>query len=106
MMNLIDSQHGRRWIVDGGRKRFRRNINNDAKGVRWILFQSTFLTHRYGVAQGVFRKTLTACKDPEERITRGDEVTNLWHQFDQAVCTYSQCLKASPIERQHYAINF
>src|SRR6185437_5008643 len=106
MMNLIDSQHGRRWIVDGGRKRFRGDINNDAKGVCWILFQSTFLAHRYGAAQGLSGNTFPAVKEPEQWITGGNEVSNLWHQFDEAVCTLRESYESHVIEREYDAVNF
>src|SRR4051794_16149323 len=68
MMNLIDSQHGRGGIVDGGRKRFRRDINDNAKRIRRILLQSTLLTESDRPQESFLRNSFATVKDAEEGI--------------------------------------
>src|ERR1044072_2492237 len=65
MMDLIDAQAGWCRIVDSRRKGLGRDVNNDAKRIRRILFESTFLAQCDGAPQCPFIESFPTLVDPE-----------------------------------------
>src|SRR5687768_12718308 len=106
MMKLIDSQHCCCWIIYRRREGLGGDVNNNSKCIHRILLESTLRTHRDRLAQTFIIEILATLKNPEQRITRCDEVTNLRYQFDEAVGTLSHRDEAFANESKYNAVMF
>src|SRR5215471_5890043 len=84
-MKLIDGEHGRRRIVDGRRERLDCYIHDDAKGEHRILLESPLVTYRNRIAYIVIGQRITIAIDPEQWIARGNEVSDLRNELDDAI---------------------
>src|SRR5262245_9163801 len=99
-MNLIERQHGCGGIVDGWRQGLQGNVDHDAKAEERVLFQRPLGSERDGGSEAAVSYSDSAAIEDEQRLSGRHEISNLRHEFDDAVGRSGVALEAGVVDSE------
>src|ERR1051325_6079158 len=98
MMNLINRENRRGWIVDSWGQGLTGDVHDYAKRKKRIMLKGAFLIYGHQILQVTVSQFAAAFVDPKQRVAIAAKIAYFRYQFDEAVRSLAQRYQSLTVE--------